>query len=97
MFGIVLSALNAILGWIFRGVVIKFVILTALYYVITFIVSEVLSLLDISPVEGLEASINSLGASILFFMGVFKLEVGIPLILGAMLTAFMIRRLPFIG
>ena len=97
MFGIVLSALNAILGWIFRGVVIKFVILTALYYVITFIVSEVLSLLDISPVQNLETSINSLGASILFFMGVFKLEVGIPLILGAMLTAFMIRRLPFIG
>ena len=97
MFGIVLSALNAILGWIFRGVVIKFEILTALYYVITFIVSEVLSLLDISPVQNLETSINSLGASILFFMGVFKLEVGIPLILGAMLTAFMIRRLPFIG
>ena len=97
MFGIVLSALNAILGWIFRGVVIKFVILTALYYVITFIVSEVLSVLDISPVQSLEASINSLGASILFFMGVFKLEVGIPLILGAMLTAFIIRRLPFIG
>lgn len=97
MYAILVSAFNFVLGWIFRGIVVKFIILTALYYVITFIVDEVLSILDISPVENLESSFNSLGASILFFLGVFKVEVGIPLILGAMLTAFIIRRLPIIG
>lgn len=97
MFAIFFSAINSALGWIFRGVVIKFVILSAIYYVVVFIAEQVLGQLDISPVQGLENSFNSLGPSILYFMGVFRLDVGIPLILGAMLTAFIIRRLPIIG
>lgn len=97
MFGIVLSALNSVLGWIFRGVVIKFVILTAIYYVIAFIVDEVLTQLDISPLTGLQSALDTLPDGVLFFLGVFRLDVGLPLILGAMLTAFIIRRLPIIG
>ena len=97
MYGILVSALNFILGWIFRGVVVKFVILSAIYYVVTFIVNEVLSALDISPLTNLQTTINSIPASMLYFLGVFRLDVGLPMILSAMLVAFIIRRLPFIG
>ena len=97
MYSILVSAFNAVLGWIFRGVVIKFVILGAIYYVIAWIAEAVLSTFDISPLTGLQTVINAIPTGVLWFMGIFRLDVGIPLILGAMLTKFLIRRLPFIG
>lgn len=97
MFAIFMSVFNTVLAWIFRGVVIKFVILTALYYVVTWIAESVLGQLDISPLTGLQTVINSLPGGILYMMGVFKFDVGLPLLLGAMLTKFVIRRLPIIG
>ncbi len=97
MFAILFSAFNAALGWLVRGVVIKFVILSAIAYVIAWIAEAVLSQLDISSLTNMETNFNSLGSGILYFLGVFRMDIGIPLILGAMLTAFLIRRLPIIG
>lgn len=97
MFGILVSAGRFILTYILQGAIIKFVILTALYYVVAWIGEAVLSQLDISPLTGLQTLLDSLPPGILFFMGVFRFDVGLPLILGAMLTGFVIRRLPIIG
>jgi hypothetical protein len=97
MFGILVSAFNVIVGFVLRGVVVKFLILTAIYYVVTWIAESVLTQLDISSLTGLQTIINSLPDGLLYFMGVFRFDVGLPLILGAMLTAFIIRRLPIIG
>lgn len=97
MYGILVSAANFLLGWVFRGVVIKFAILTALYYVITWIAESVLNQLDISPLNNLQTVMQGLPQGVLWAMGVFKFDVGLPLLLGAMLTAFLIRRLPIIG
>lgn len=97
MWGILVSAFNVALGWLVRGVVIKFVILSAIYYVVTWIAEAVLSQLDISPLTGLQTVINGIPDGILYFLGVFRFDVGLPLLLGAMLTKFIIRRLPIIG
>jgi hypothetical protein len=97
MFGIVKSVFNYVLGWIFRGVIVKFSILSAVYYVIVWIANEVFSVLDISPLTNLESTINTVPASLLYFLGVFRLDVGLPMILSAMLVGFIIRRLPIIG
>lgn len=97
MFGILVSAFNVALGWLVRGVVIKFVILSALYFVVTWIAEGVLSKLDISPLTGLQSLLDSMPTGLLYLMGVFRFDVGLPLLLGAMLTAFLIRRLPIIG
>jgi hypothetical protein len=97
MFAILVSAFNTALGWLVRGVVIKFVILTALYYVVTWIADAVLSRLDISSLTNLQSTLGGLPEGILFFCGLFRVDVGLPLILGAMLTKFLIRRLPIIG
>lgn len=97
MYGILVSAFNFLLGWIFRGVVIKFIILTALYYVVTWIAESVLSQLDISPLTGLQTVLDAIPTGVLWFMTHLRADVGIPLILGAYLTAFFIRRLPVIG
>jgi len=97
MWGILVSAFNYLLGWFLRGVVLKFIVLTMLYYVVTWIAETVLSQLDISPVTGLQTLLNGLPSGLLYLMGVFRFDVGLPLILGAMLTSFLIRRLPIIG
>lgn len=97
MYGILVSAANFLLGWIFRGVVIKFIILTALYYVVTWIAESVLTQLDISPLTGLQTVLDAIPTGVLWFLTHMKADVGIPLVLGAMLTAFFIRRLPVIG
>lgn len=97
MWGILLSGIWKICAWIFRGVVVKFIILSAIYYVVKWIGEAVLSQLDISSLTGMQSVLDSIPNDILFFLGVFRLDVGIPLILGAMLTAFIIRRLPLVG
>lgn len=97
MFGILVSAFNVALGWLVRGVVIKFVILSAIAYVISWIADAVLSQLDISPLTGMQTLIDSLPAGLLWAMGLFRFDVGLPLVMGAMLTKFIIRRLPIIG
>lgn len=97
MYALLASAANYLLGWIFRGVVIKFVILAALYYVVTWIAESVLGQLDISPLTGLQSLIDSLPGGLLYIMGLFRFDLGLPLVLGAMLTKFVIRRLPIIG
>lgn len=97
MWGILISAAYSVLGWVIRGVVIKFIVLGALYYVVAWIAESVLTQLDISPLTGLQSLLNGLPGSLLYLMGVFRLDVGLPLLLGAMLTSFLIRRLPIIG
>ena len=97
MWDILKSAWNYAFGWIFRGAVIKFTILGAIYYVIAWIAEQVLSVLDISPLTGLQTVINAIPSGVLWMLGIFRFDVGLPLILGAMLTKFLIRRIPLIG
>ena len=91
------SALSWLLNWIFRTVIIKFVILTVLWEVVAWVGREVLSHLDISPLTNLQSTLGGLPSGILYFCGLFRLDVGLPLILGAYLTRFLIRRIPIIG
>jgi len=97
MWGILISAAYSVLGWVIRGVVIKFIVLGALYYVVAWIAESVLTQLDISPLTGLQSLLNGLPPGLLYLMGVFRFDLGLPLLLGAMLTSFLIRRLPVIG
>jgi hypothetical protein len=97
MFGIIKSAFFSVLSWLIKGATIKFVILSAIYFVITWIIESVLPSIDISPLAGLQALVNTLPSGLVYFLGVFRVDVGLPMLLGAMLTAFIIRRLPIIG
>ena len=58
MFGIILSALNSVIGWIFRSIVIKFGLFFALFFVTTEFTGFVASLVpDSSSVTGLFGNI----------------------------------------
>lgn len=95
MFGIVLSALNAILGFLFRGVAVKFLIFTALLFVVQGLVGPLVSLLPSGT--NITELYGRLPDGVIYFLNLFMFTEGIKIILIANLTRFIIRRLPVIG
>lgn len=95
MFGILLSALNSVLGWAFRAVIIKFVVFTALYLVVHELVAVMVSWLPSGA--SLTSAFAGIGASTWYFLDLFAVSVGVPLLISAYLTRFIIRRIPVIG
>jgi len=95
MFGILLSAFNTILGWVFRSLLVKFGVFFALYFITTEFVSLIVALLpDGSSVNGALAGIAS---STWYFLDVFNLQSGLAAVVSAYATRFIIRRIPVIG
>jgi hypothetical protein len=95
MWILLLGAANTILGFIFRSVVIKFVV----YFALFFIVTEFISLLTpmLPNGSGLSGALGGIPASVWYFMDLFNVSAGIPIILSAYVTRFVIRRIPVIG
>jgi Protein of unknown function (DUF2523) len=95
MFGIVLSVFNTALAWIFRSVLVKFI----LYFALFFVTSEFIGLITNLIPDG--SSINStlagIGASTWYFLDAFKVQTGLSLVVSAYATRFIIRRIPIIG
>lgn len=95
MFGIFLSALNSILGWAFRTLVIKFVLFTALYLAVYELGSVMASWLPTGA--SLSSAFAGISAGTWYFLDLFAVSVGVPMMVSAFLTRFIIRRIPVIG
>ena len=95
MFGILVSAFNLILGWLVRSVLVKFVVFFALYFVTTQFVGVIASWLPTG--SGLTSAFGGVSAATWYFLDLFALSVGLPAVISACLTRFIIRRLPVIG
>ena len=95
MFGIVLSALNVVLGFVLRSVIVKFV----LYFGLFFITTEFIALLTPMLPDGsaLSTALGGIPASVWYFLDLFNVSAGIPILLSAWVTRFIIRRIPIIG
>lgn len=95
MWMFLLSAVNTLLGFVFRSTVIKFV----LYFGLFFVVTEFLSIL--SPIlpdgSGLAGALGGIPAGVWYFLDLFNVSAGIPILLSAYVTRFVIRRIPLIG
>jgi Protein of unknown function (DUF2523) len=95
MYGILLSAFNTILGFVFRQVVVKFVVLFSLYFVIQEFVGALSSLLP-SP-SSLSSSFAGVTSGMWWFLDLFGFSQGASLVVAAMAARFLIRRIPLIG
>ena len=95
MFGILLSAGNALLGWLVRGVLVKFVVMIALYWIVAELVSVMASFLPTG--SGLTSAFGGIGAATWYFLDLFAFSNGAPLLIAALVTRFLIRRIPVIG
>lgn len=95
MFAILISAFNSILAWVLRGVVIKFIAFTAIYFIVKEFFSVVVKLLPSST--NLSDILNLMPDSVWYFLNLFQFPLGFPLVLSAIVTRFIIRRIPLIG
>lgn len=95
MFGILLSAGNALLGWLVRGVLVKFVVMVALYWVVAELVGVMASWLPTGA--GLTSAFGGIGSATWYFLDLFAFSNGVPLLIAALVTRFLIRRIPVIG
>ena len=94
----ILAFLAPLLNWIFRGIVIKFVLMTGLFALMTVLVP--LAIGYIAPFLGvatLNSAFTGLDPGVWFFLDFFALGYGVPLMISAYVTRFLIRRLPVIG
>ena len=98
MYAILWSAAVAVFNWLLRAVVIKFVVFSAIAYLLSYIVSYMLSKVTIGDqFSTLGSLFSALPAGLLYYIGVFRLDLGIPLMIAAYFIRFGIRRLPIIG
>lgn len=87
-----------IIQWIYREVVVKFVIFTAIFSVIAFLVPYVESLLsNFVSSSILNSAFSSIPPGIWWFLDLFQINFGLPLVIAAFVARFLIRRLPVIG
>lgn len=87
-----------VLQWLISGLVIKGIVIVALLAVVTVLLPALVGL--ITPhlsASALQSAFNTLPPEWWFFMRPFALEVGMPMILGAYVARFLIRRIPVIG
>lgn len=95
MFGILISAGNFILGFVLRGIVVKFIIAFLLYFGVLLMAEVLVPLLpQVSAVSGALAAIPP---GVWWFLDVFGVAQGLPLVISAYLTRFVIRRIPLVG
>ncbi len=94
----ILSIFIPVLTWIFREVVIKFVLFSAVFALVGFFAPYVITYLGNFIVPGgLTSAFTGLPAGMWWLIDMFRLDFGLPLIISAFVSRFLIRRLPFIG
>lgn len=97
MFAILLSAFNSALAFVFRTIVVKFLILFAIYFVIQAFVPVLQSAGLLPSASNLSAGFASLPEGVWYFLHAFAIDVGMPMLLSAWVGRFILRRIPFLN
>ena len=97
VWGVFRSTINYALKFIYSVGAIKAALFTAMYWVFKTIWDYALQLVGSVSLDSLNQAIGAIPAASLYFILVFRLDVGLPMILGALIVRFTIRRLPVIG
>jgi hypothetical protein len=95
MFPIVVSALFSVVGWIFKSVLVKFVVFFALFFVATDFIGYLV--LKLPGASSLTAAFTGIPPGVWWFLDMFQIAAGVKMILAAYVTRFSIRRIPVIG
>jgi hypothetical protein len=95
MYGILISAFNTILGFLLKKLIVQFVILFGLYFVIQAFVSVLGSF--IPKPSDISGGLAGIASGSWYFMDLFAFSQGASLVVAAMVSKFLIRRIPIIG
>lgn len=87
-----------VLNWVFRAVVVKFVVFAVVAagvgLAVPIIAGYVSSFAGAQSLTDVFASIPS---GVWWWLSIFRLDIGLPMIISAQVAAFVIRRLPIVG
>jgi hypothetical protein len=89
------SAIWTALGWIFRSVLVKFVVAFGMFFIVK-ILAEVISY-ALPNMLNLSSLIAAVPSGVWYYASLLQLQYGLPLIVSACISRFLIRRLPIIG
>lgn len=95
MYAILLSAINGLLGFIFRTVIIKFILFFGLFFIVHEFVSVLATWLPTGT--NLPQLFSALPDTVWYFLNLANVPFGLSLVISAMTTRFIIRRIPVIG
>lgn len=87
--------LMSVISWFVRSVLVKFLIMFALFFVMSEFIPILVKLLPNST--NLKDLFSLLPDSVWYFLNYFKVPTGITMVISALLTRFLIRRIPLIG
>jgi len=87
--------LSLLAGFLVRSVVTKSFVLFGLFFLIQALAPLLISLLPTGT--NLKELFNILPDSVWYYLNYFKVPTGITMVLAALLTRFLIRRIPLIG
>lgn len=96
--GFLIPMLGSLVTWLFRVVVIKFVVLGVVFVAVSELTPLIVAYAGslFSP-AGLSSSFSSIPPDVWFFLDFLALDVGLPLLISAHIARFLIRRIPFVG
>lgn len=97
MFGIVLSALNVVLGFVLRSIIVKFVTYFALWFITTEFIAVLQGAGILPTAASLTSALGGIGSSMWYFLDLCAFSYGFPVVLSAFAARFIIRRIPVIG
>lgn len=87
--------LMSVITWFVRSVLVKFLIMFALFFVMSEFIPVLVKLLPSST--NLTDLFGLLPDSVWYFLNYFKIPMGLTMVISALLTRFLIRRIPLIG
>lgn len=93
-----LAIIWSVVSFFIQESLVKFLVLASLFFLVSLLTPLLLSLLaPFISSSSLSGAFSSIPSSVWFFLDFFALDVGIPFLISAHVTRFIIRRLPVIG
>ena len=98
MGGLILILFSGFLGFVFKGIVAKFFVFFALFFITTEFIPVVIELFIPENLRvNFQTLFNNLPSDMWYFLELLKVPFGVTLFISAMLARFIIRRIPVIG
>ncbi|MFA9489552.1 MULTISPECIES: DUF2523 family protein [unclassified Mannheimia] len=98
MGSLIIRLFSGLLEFVFKGVVAKFFVFFALFYITTEFIPVVIDLFIPQNLKvNFQQLFNGLPNDMWYFLELLEIPFGISLYISAMLARFIIRRIPLIG
>ncbi|MDR2092855.1 MAG: DUF2523 domain-containing protein [Azoarcus sp.] len=95
---ILIPFLASAFSWLLREAILKFIVFTSVFALVSLFAPRAASLLGNFIAPGfLSNAFSGIDSGVWFVLRFFRLDFGVPLIISAYVSRFLIRRLPVIG